>query len=258
MKKNFFAIMLIFSAGIFADTPTFENLQKADIENIMTELNASLLPTTVTPASSLGEYWGIEFGVIAGISESPEISSLAEETISYLPHAGFFGTLHLPFGIGFEYNFAPFESEGMSYDYKAYGIKWTVNDVITVIPFQLRLRLQKAVADISYSEVISLVNTNVSYSHKSLAVNVTASKKFLFVEPYILAGYTTSDNTLAATGSATFFDSSVTASDRSDVSLDSFYYFMGLHVDMFLLHLGAEFGKVYDSSRMTFKFSVAI
>lgn len=258
MKSCLLVFLALASNLVFGASPTFEDLTKADIENIMSELSASLLPTTVTPASSLGEYWGIEAGVIAGLSESPEINSLAEESFSYIPHGGFFGALHLPFGIGFEYNFAPLESEGLTYDYKAYGIKWTVNDAITAIPFELRLRVQKAYGEIDYQETINAVATDVSYDHESLSFNVTASKKFIFIEPYLMAGYTRSENSLSATGSATFFDVTVTASDRENVAIDSFYYFLGLHVDLFILHFGAEYGKVYGNTRASFKLSVAI
>ncbi len=255
--KRALGLLLLFLISYSANAIQFQDLTAVETKEIMWDFNAHLLPTTVTPASSLGKYFGAELGVIAGASDSPEIDKIADDSAPQIPHASLFAAVHLPFGLGVEYSILPIDVDDLQYKYYATGIKWTFTDLWEKFPLDIRLRGQYAKGTISIAQKIGSVPIDVDYVYKALAANITLSKKLLFLEPYIGGGYIKSSNDLKSSGTLSIFDSNVELSQREGIELSSFYYFLGAQLNLFVTHIGLEFAYLNGRQKVSAKLSLA-
>lgn len=258
--KNFFIFILVliaFFQEASAGGIELEDLNAQQTKRVIEDLNAHLFPTTVTPASSLGKYFGMELGVLGGYSDSPEIDKLDSSDISKIPHAALLAIVHLPYGLGIEYSTLPIDTGDFYYKYHVTGLKWTLTDLWDKFPVDLRLRAQYAKGSLSYEQKVSDVPVEVDYLYSAWATNITISKKLFILEPYLGLGYLSSSNDLKATGAASIFNISVTASDREDIKLNYFYALYGLQLDLGYVHTALELAQVNSRKKVSFKLSLA-
>lgn len=258
MRNTLFVFFsFLFFGSCLASGLDLEDLNISQTKKVIEDLNIHLLPTTVTPASSLGRFFGVEAGVIGGYSESPEIDKLDSSNISKLPHAALLLAVHAPYGIGLEYSTLPIKTDNFYYKYHVTGVKWTFTDLWDKFPLDMRIRAQYAKGTLSYEQKVSDIPVDVDYIYSSFATNFTISKKLFFLEPYFLLGYLSSKNDLKATGSATIFDATVTAGDRENISLKYFYLIYGLQLDLGFFHTALELAQAQSRKKVSFKVSFA-
>lgn len=250
-------VIIAFSQQLKASGIELEDLNVEQTKKVIEDLNAHLFPTTVTPASSLGKYFGLELGGLGGYSDSPEIDKLDSSDISKIPHAALLVIAHFPYGLGVEYSTIPIATDDFYYKYHVTGLKWTLTDLWDKSPLDLRLRAQYAKGTLSYQQKVSDVPVDVDYLYSAWAGNITISKKLFILEPYFGVGYLSSSNDLKASGTASIFDVSVTASDREDIKLNYFYFLYGLQLDLGYVHTALELAQVNSRKKVSFKLSVA-
>lgn len=235
--------------SLYASGPTLQNLNAGQIQSVLKDFATATFPAHATAAGSYGTIFGFEVGLIGGIADSPGIASLStSEKVDSLPKAAFLAAATAPFGLGAELAILPVKVGDFEYDYYSLGLRWTFTDLIKVVPFDIKFRIQYTDSSISYKQTISGVDTVATYDGKTTAYSLTFGKRILIVEPYAGFGVINGKHSLKATGSATFFDSTVTDSQREKQKLDDTYYFVGADVHLLIFTVGAEMTKVYDNT----------
>lgn len=210
------------------------------------------------PASSLGKYFGIEAGAIAGVTRSPNINRATTEDIDAVPHVFILGSLHLPMGIGVDTLSLKTSVEDFTVSYFSGGIKWTLTDSLIKIPLDIRARMQYVTTSLNFVQRINDVPIDVEYKSKGIAYNATISKKLIILEPYVGIGYYKSKSDILASAETTVFDVTVSEQERLGIPTNTTYYFGGINFDFFLFQVAGEYMKAFDVDRYSAKFSIAI
>jgi hypothetical protein len=258
ITKVTFLLSLSFSS-VFAGTPNIDLLTQEQADSISKEFSSNFVHTIVAPASSLGDIFGFEVGVIGGITKTPAVDRLsksfdANATIDKIPHAGLIGSVSLPFGFTTELGVIPEVGSDIKIEHKSYALKWTFSQFIKM-PFDLAIRVHGSNSKLSYSDVISNVNTTVSYDMSSLGAHLTLSKKFLFIEPYAGVGTVSTDTDISTAGTTTVSLFSFSASEKYSSSNSGTHLFLGANVNLLLFKVGLEHSKIVDVNRTTAKLS---
>lgn len=140
MKKNFLLVAaILLSQTSFADTPDLNLLTQSQADAIAEEFSTNFAHSPVSGAATLGDIFGIEVGVILGLTSTPKIDQASKETdpnvsISAIPHAGAYAALSLPFGITGELTYVPEVGTDVKFDHLSYGFKYTLPNSLN-IPF---------------------------------------------------------------------------------------------------------------------------
>ncbi len=250
MKKLITSILLLIVTNAHcADAPQLTNLTSNDIKAVINDLASNLVPTNVSGASTLGKVFGFRIGVIAGATDTPAIARLTNNEVDQIPLAGVYAKIGVPLGFSFDLMLLPLDLGDFSYSYKSIGVQWTFSELLN-LPVNLQLRANITSNEMQWTVVDSSTSSEVTYDHDSFALSLVASKSFLVFEPYFGLGYVSGENDFNATGTATVFDTSVTASQREGVTTSDLYYFLGLDVNLVFLQLGLEYGQQLDNSRI--------
>ncbi len=266
MKLLFTLVSLLFISSLYAAKPSLDLLTQSQADAVSKEFSGNFIHTNVSPASSLGDIFGFEVGLVAGLSETPEIDKLsktfdASATIDKIPHAGAIGSVSVPFGITAEMTYVPEVGSDVKFKHLSYGAKWTFSRFLPV-PLDIAIRLHGSSSTLSYTDVINNtstgntdVNSTIAYDTSSFGYNLSVSKKLLFVEPYIGLGRVSTDTDIKASASTTvsiftFSSASSYTSENSGTHL-----FAGVNLNLFLLKIGAEYSNVMGVDRYSGKLS---
>ena len=258
--KKLFLFLLLSSFSTFANTPSLENLDQADVDAVTEELAANFVHTAVQPAGTLGSIFGFEVGLIAGVTETPEMERIVKETdptttVDMIPHAGILGVLTIPFGITGELTFIPERTiSDVTIENTTFALKWTATDSVLSLPFDLAVRAHYSSNTFSYKDTISSVDTTVAFDTTSIGANVTAGIDLLIFEPYVGLGYVSSDSDVTLTGNVSIFN--FTTSSSASASHSGAHFFAGTNINLLFLNIGAEYANIYGNSRYTAKLSV--
>ena len=266
-------IISIVSTSVQAAKPKLNNVSKGELDAILEEFAANFVHTSVSPAKSLGAVWGVEVGVVAGITETPELEKLvkkadANTTVDKIPHAGALLAGSVPYGIGFEINMFPEKTfSGIKIKNTGGALKWTVSDVFfSSLPIDVAVKAHYSKSTLSYSQTInnsSTANTDVdstiTVENKIKGANITVSGDILIFQPFVGFGFAESDGKVGVTasGTATIFDQSITATNSQSASSkpSSAHLFAGLQFDLWLVNIAAEYTQVFGAKRYSAKFS---
>ena len=262
-------ILCLFSSNIFAaGAPTFNSLSQSDVSLVSKEFASNFTHTILAPASSLGKIWGLEFGIMGGLTKTPEIDRLSKSfsstsNISSMPTAGLIGGVTLPFGINAELNMIPQVNTSSVYlKNMAYALKWEVTSAIPTAPFNFAVRVHGNSGELGYSGVINNastgnqnVNATTSWKNTSSGYNLEISKKYLFIEPYFGYGHISTTTNIGVTGSAniSIFTFSSASSYKSENS--GSHMFAGLNLNLLLIKVGAEYAQIMGIKKTVAKVS---
>lgn len=255
MKKLIVICSVLLCFQLKAEAPQLTNMTSANVQGVLNDLASNLVPTNVSGASNIGDIFGFRLGVIAGITDAPEIGNLTSNSVDKLPMAGAYLKVGIPLGLSFDVTVLPLDLGDFTYSYFSAGVQWTFSDLLK-LPFSLQARFNVTSAEMSWTVTDSSSTSNVSYNHSSKSVALVVGKKLLIVEPYAGIGYVIGDNDLTAVGTATIFDTTVTTSDREGVSTNDMYYFAGVDIDLYVLQLAAEYGKQLGNSRISARVTI--
>lgn len=267
MKNLLLLIFTIFYLDGHAAAPSLDNLSEADTKEIAKEFAANFVHTTVSPASSLGSIFGLEVGLVAGLTSTPKIEQISSSVdsssdISAIPHAGIIGALSVPGGITLELNMIPERSmSDVSFEHFSGALKWTITNAIP-LPFDLALRLHGSSSNLSYADVINNsstanqdVNTTISFGTSSLGANLTASVNALILEPYLGIGFVKTETEIETSASTTVDIFNFSDNQNYNAENSGAHFFAGANINLFVLKIGFEYGKIMDLSRMSLKLS---
>lgn len=283
MKSLFIGLLALgFQQLSHAAVPTFKNVTEGDLDNIVKELSADFNYTTVTPASTLGKIWGLEFGVVAGYTKTPQILALVKSVDSAtaltekFPHAALIGRVGLPYAFTLESAFIPAKTiSDVTFQTLGGAVMWTPTEMFMEdLPFTVAAKGYYTRTKISYTQnltdtssgVTSNVSSTIEFKDRIWGMQAIISKKILVFEPFAGAGFVSSNGELSvnASGNATIFANGFSgvvtggASKSASSKPTSTQLFAGLDIKLLFLSLGAEaqrsFGTSSYTGRVSFRF----
>lgn len=268
-----FAFEALFIPRLYAAAPRLNEIDQTDLDNVTKELSANFVHTTVSDAASLGDIWGIELGIVGGITQTPKLEALVKEVdpntkVSYLPHGGLMGIIGVPFGLSGEFTFIPKKTfSDVTVENKSMAIKWSFGEFVLPNPIlDMALRVHYSKSDLSYKQTINNsttsnqnVESTVKFDSKTWGANLSFSADLIFVSPFAGFGFVKSDSdveVVAQTG-ATIFSQTLNLSNtqKATSSNSSAHLFAGVQFNLFLLHLSAEISRVFSTTSYTGKLS---
>lgn len=266
------------AASIFAALPTraaapaFNNVTQGQFDELLRDFSADSAFSSVSPASSLGSVWGFELGVLGGVANTPNVNTLAQQAdpnakVSYLPHAGLLGALTVPLGLTAEVVFMPAVSvSGVSYAQTGGALKWTFTDEVIPLPFSMAVKGFYTTTRATFSQTIqnqstlgAAVTAEVELKDALYGLQLLASQDLLFIEPYLGIGWARANGSAGVSGSATatIFSPSFTSGQNATSTTSSTQLIVGANLKLAFIRLGAEYMRLFDTSRYTAKLSVA-
>jgi len=214
--------------------------------------------TTVSGASSLGLIFGFELGLVAGVSQIPEIQKIDASAGDSMPHAGLMAVVSVPFGITGELMLIPGISIGDGeLSNTGIGLKWTLTNTLLSIPMvDVALRYQMTDTKFEYKQDVSGTQTTVEFSDKITSLQVLVGLTTLpIVKPYIGLGTVSADGEFNVQGSNTIFN--FTASTTASKKLSDSIMLLGVEVNLLFFKLGLEYSSLFGSDRFTGKLALS-
>ncbi len=247
-------LFVILSLNVQAQDLGFDALSQAEVDAITKDFSAMFMHTSVGPASSLGEVFGVELGLYAGLVKTPNIETLTTGTdaIDQLPHLGLLFGMSFPMGISGELNYLPsFDQSGTKFSLTSLGGKWTLPDDMNPLPMTFAVRAFYTKLNIEFSAPTAGGTAAFKFDNSITGLQALISQKFAIFEPYFGLGYVSGSLGLDVTGSSTVLPFTVTQSASSSPS--AIQYFLGAEMEVLFFAVGLEFNHTFDSDRITLK-----
>lgn len=248
----------LFSIGAAAVDIPLQNIDETDFKNIVKDFSANFTHTSVSGASTLGKLFGVELGLIGGMTNTKDLDRLAKEADSNakadkIPHAAILGVVTVPLGLTGEVGLIPkMGSDRFKYSQVSAALKWTPTESLLELPLSLALKAHIAKNGVEFAETINDVNTQFDYDSTVTGLTLLASKDFVIIEPYVGLGLLSGKGKLDATGSAVF-DPSLTTAQSASASESSTLFLVGAEVKLLIFKAGLEYSNLFDTSRYTGK-----
>ena len=266
MKFTSLIITILFLAGpSFASDFGFSNLSQNDVDEVFKEFSATFTHSTVTGAKSKSKIFGIEAGVVAGVTSSDIVKDIVErslpagsEDINYLPFASLYALVSFPFGITAEANFMP-EIDVQDVEFKHLSLAGKIElTYFMELPVELAIRamlIDTSASITQSSQAFGGFVGEVGYKQTQMGLQAIVGKSFGIVEPYASIGFVRSSGELTARGSGTIFN--FTPSDSVDSSASGLQVALGLQVNLLLVKVGAEYVNAYGANHLNAKVALS-
>jgi hypothetical protein len=255
MKKLLSLALGLLTANAFAGGPQFNNLTKSDVENISKEFSANFSHTGVSAPETDG-LWGVEVGVVAGKTASPDLKDVVDASsgngsdAASLYHAGAMARVHIPGEIFAEVNLLPEQTlSDISVKNTSYEIGWNAGGFFN-LPIDVAIAANMANSAFSIKQT-SPVTSTTTIDSSTRIYWIGLSKTLFIFTPYVKFGSVSSDTDLAATGNILGYN----ATEKDSVTNSGGYLAFGGNVTLGFLKLGAEFSKIMGVSRTSGKIS---
>lgn len=239
-----------------------DNINEEDLKNVIKEMSANFGHSTVSSAATLGKLFGIEVGLTAGVTNTPELDKLVKEVDSNasfekIPTGSVFAAVSVPFGITLDMSVIPkLDLENLEVSNVGFGAKWTLTDGFLPLPFDLALKADLTKTDFSFSQTSGSNTSKVDYSSTMTQVMLLASFNAMIVEPYVGIGTASSDGELDVTAGTNIFDSSFTSNDNASAKPTSSVITAGILLKLPLIRFGFEMNEKFGTSRYLAKASL--
>lgn len=252
--KHFLSLAVAFvSLSAFAAGPQFNNLSKSQVEDIAREFSANFAHTGVSAPETDG-LWGVEVGIVAGKSKSPDLSDAIDDSggdgsdFESLYHAGVMARAHFPFDIFAEMSLLPErEINDVKIKNSSFEIGWNAGGFFS-LPVDLAIGLNIANSDLSFKQT-QPVASEISIESKTKMAWIGVSKTFLFVTPYLKLGKAKSESDVKSTQPAVFADGNQTVDNSGG------YLALGANLQFAFLKLGFEASQIMSVKRASAKIS---
>lgn len=260
MRKLLVVATALISTNLFAAGPVFDNLTKSDVENVTREFSATFSHTGVSAPETNG-LWGIEVGVLAGQSKSPDLKKVVDASggdgsdFKNLYHAGLMARAHFPLDLFAEVTVLPQQKLGeVKVKNSTFEVGWNAGGFFN-LPLDLAVGLNFANSEMSLTQDPTLTiptSSDIDLKSKTRILWVGVSKTFLFFTPYLKVGTVKSDSDLKAT--AAIFQNP--AIQKEDATSSGSYLALGANLQFAFFKFGVEASKIMDVNRATAKISL--
>ncbi len=261
------AVLALSTSAFAADGPGFNNLNQDDFNKVIRELSANSSYHSVTGAGTLGSIFGFEFGLVGGLTNTPDINAYSKQVdasadVGRLPHAALLVAASVPFGFTGELMLFPeMTFSGVKYQQFGGSVKWTATDLL-VLPFNLAVRAFVTGNKMSFEQTVSNLSTGgiptrmtVEQENSQFGLQLLASPNLPFVEPYVGIGTVHATGKLNVTGTATgtIFDPTFTTAQSAESSPTSTQLLLGVNANLLILNLGLEYSRAFSTDSYNFK-----
>jgi hypothetical protein len=249
----------LISSGAKATTVPLENLDQGAFKKVIGNFSANFNHTSVSGAESLGTIFGFEVGLVGGVTNSPDLQSLAIAADSSakadrLPHGEILGVLTVPAGLTVEAGWLP-KVGSRDFQYRTFSaaLKWTPTDTLLDWPFNFALKGHVTATSLKFNAAVAGTPTDFDYDGSILGLTALVSENFGIVEPYFGLGVLRAKGTLDAGSSAAFDHGYATASATEKIS--SGELLLGAEVKLIVVKLGFEYARLFDAGQYNAKLS---
>lgn len=262
IKNIIFTLLVSVSFNLHAADLTIDNIDQNDLKNVIKEMSSNFGHSTVSSAATLGKIFGVEVGVVGGITNTPELDKLVKEVDSsasfeYLPTGNVFAAVSVPFGITLDMSIIPkLDLENLEVSNVGFGAKWTLTDGLLPLPFDLAVKADLTKTDLSFSQTSGGNSSSLEYSSTMTQVMLLASFNALILEPYFGLGTATSDGELNVTGGTNIFDNTFTTSSKASSKPSSSVVTAGVLLKLPLIRFGLELNEKFGTTRYLAKASL--
>lgn len=239
------------------------NLTIAEFENVFKEFSTNFLHSPVSGASSLGKEWGVEFGLVGGLTQTSYTNNIVRRLdsgndLSWMYNFYFTGALTWQYGLTADVAFMPKVDMG-SYNYTnyAFGLKWTATEsVLQNLPVALAVRAHMSHAQMIFPLLVQLntVKTNGTFNSDMTELAVQASRKFGPVEGYIGGGWLQAAGDLGTDGFGTIYSPLFTTSQKASTTQSDFEWLIGASYPVSSMTFSTEVDYVFATFRVNVKF----
>lgn len=247
---------LSFSVSSWSADASIVNITEGDLEDILRDFSANFVHTTVSPASSLGNLFGFEVGLVAGSATAPGVERITKaadpnNTIDQLIHAAIIGAVSLPFGLTAEVGILPgTKNEDLDLQSSSMAIKWTFSSLFPS-PVDLAIKAHGTRSELSFIQDDPVPDTKISYESQTAGLMFQVSKSFLIVEPYFGIGTVNTTGKVKASNDIYAYTDDLSVEKK----ITGGQTVIGLNVNLLFFKIGLEAGRVFDSNRLTGKMS---
>jgi hypothetical protein len=266
MKKFLFPVLALLSIPAFgADIDIGNITSKNQIEKVANEFAVNFSHTAVAAPETDG-LWGVEVGVVGGVTGSPKLKDLVNDAggdgsdFKHLYHAAIMGRVHFPLGFFAEVTALPQRKiSDVDVASRSLGLGWNLGE-FTKLPFDLAVGANFSSDEVSFKQDVSNSSgsgvAKISLDSKTRVLWTGVSKTFLFITPYVKVGvaHTESKADVDANGTVTVFTYS--GKQRENVSTNGGYLALGANLQLAFLKLGFEFSQTNAVKRASGKLSL--
>ncbi len=266
MKKIILASALLASFSAFADTPQLQNLSKSQVEDVANEFAMNFSHTAVAAPETDG-VWGIEVGLVAGRSASPELKKVVDQAgedgsdFKNVYHAGLMARAHFPYELFLEASVLPErEISDVTVMARSLGLGWNLGSFFHW-PVDVAVGANVSSSEIEFKQRTTVVTpddteSKIGVESKTRVLWVGVSKTFLFFTPYAKIGKASSDSDVKTSVAGNVFGQDIAGRDSVDVKSDGSYWALGANLEFFFFKLGIETSRQADVKRTSAKFSL--
>ena len=268
MKKYLFPLLAVLSVPAFAADIQLDNLSQKDVDKVTTEFASNFSHTTVAAPETDG-LWGVEVGVVGGVTGSPHLKKVINEAggdgkdFKTLYHAGVVARAHFPFDLFAELNVLPEkEISDVTVSNRSLGVGWNAGGFFG-LPLDLAVGANVSNSHMEFDTVIdnastgnTPVDSKIKLDSKTRVLYVGVSKTFLFVTPYVKFGTAHQDSDIKVKGTGTVFNTNVTAGQKADADVNGGYFVAGANLQLAFFKLGFEWGQTMGIRRASGKISL--
>ena len=253
--------LYLFATIALAQNIPLQNLDEGSLKKVTGDFSTNFQHTTVSGASSLGQIFGFELGVVGGKTATPHIAEVVHQAdpnanADSIPDGAIVGLFSVPFGLTAEVGLVPkVGSQEFKFNSFSMAVKWTPTDVFLDLPLNLALRASLTRSHADFKQTINNVPTTFDFNDTQSALTVLASKNFAIVEPYLGLGVVTATGDLSANGSTTVFKSTYTGSSQASVRRGGLQGVIGGELKLVVVKLGLEYSRMFDTGRIAGKLS---
>lgn len=270
MKKLLAFGMTLMTSGAFAAAIELpDTLTKKQIEDVSNEFAINLSHTTVAAPETEG-LWGVEVGLVAGQTGSPELSDLIDEAgedgddFKKVYHAGIFARAHFPFDLFLELSLLPErEISDITIKNTTYGLGWNAGEFFN-LPLDVAIGANFSDSEITYEQEINNASTgnvpvdaDVNFDASTRVYYVGVSKNFAFFTPYLKVGTASMEADVDVNASGNNGTIFASGNQKESTETSGSYYAVGANLQFLLLRFGVEASKTIDVGRVSGKLSIA-
>ena len=255
--------VLIFSISFmalsaFADQ-SFKAVSSSDLDTLTKEFSSNFSHPSVMGAATLGKIFGLELALVAGQNPSPGLDKIVKasdptQSLPNLYHAGLLLAVSVPLGFTGEVVYTPkVGSNGLELKGQSMALKYTLNESLIVIPFNLAFRYFISNYTVSFPQATATATGTVENKNNVSGLQILVSPSLPMVEPYAGIGFLQAKDTLSFNGTGTIFGVSYPGSSSQDATASTTQFLLGVNAHLLLFSLGLEYASAFDSSRYTAK-----
>lgn len=267
--KHFLTVLIVFLGAspafsqVVDDSIFLDQFSRADFKDVSKDLGGAFAFSTNSGGASLGKLWGVELGLVFGVTDADNIKRIAENNsgeeqkeLSFLPTGGLVAGVGLPFGIGLEANIIPeLKASDIKIANYAFAARWEITDMLPLVgslsPLKLALRLSYGDANFNYQDNTESANFDISNTE----IAAIAGFNLFVAEPYISIGHVKTSTDMNANSRNAIIPVNV----DYNANLSSTKLTAGVLFKLTFLRLGLEYVN-FDSgaNRYTAKLSFKI